>query len=141
MLLGTGDEMDTTHPVLVVDDSQTVRRVVSRHLNALGFNDIDTAEDGQSAIELLSRRKYGLLLSDWEMQPMGGEQLLKAVREMPNYMRLPVILITAKSSRGVSWSAGANGYLSKPFTYDEFKKAIQIVFQNRQVQLSHKDKE
>jgi len=77
--------MNTTHPVLVVDDSQTVRHVVRRHLNALGFNDIDTAEDGQSATELLSKRKYGLLLSDWEMQPMGGEQLLKAVREMPKY--------------------------------------------------------
>jgi two-component system chemotaxis response regulator CheY len=89
------------------------------------------AEDGRSALECLRKRQYGLLISDWEMQPMGGEQLLKTVRQDPKYFKLPIIMITAKSSRGASWLAGANAYLPKPFTEDEFKKAIQVIFQNR----------
>ncbi len=123
--------MDTTQPVLVVDDSSTLRLIVIQHLNKLGFTDIDAAEDGRSALEALNKRQYGLLLSDWEMEPMGGEQLLKAVREIPKYTKLPIIMITAKSSRGASWGAGADAYLAKPFTEDDFKKAIQIVFQHR----------
>jgi two-component system chemotaxis response regulator CheY len=124
-------EMDTTRPILVVDDSPTVRLIVTKHLNNLGFNDVDVAEDGHSALECLRNRQYGLLISDWEMEPMGGEQLLKTVRQDPKYFKLPIIMITAKSSRGASWLAGANAYLPKPFTEDEFKKAIQVIFQTR----------
>jgi two-component system chemotaxis response regulator CheY len=123
--------MAATQPVLVVDDSSTLRLIVIKHLNKLGFNDVDAAEDGQSALEAMGKRQYCLLFSDWEMEPMGGEQLLKAVREIPKYMKLPIIMITAKSSRGASWGAGADAYLAKPFTEDEFKKAIQLVSQRR----------
>lgn len=123
--------MDTTQPVLVVDDSQTLQLIVIKHLNKLGFNDVDVAEDGQSALNCLSKRQYGLMLSDWEMQPMGGEQLLKAVRNDPKHLRLPIIMITGKSSRGASWNAGADAFLSKPFSDADFEKAIHIVLQRR----------
>lgn len=123
--------MDTAPPVLVVDNSSTVRLILIKHLDSLGFYDVDVAEDGRSALECLSKRQYGLLISDWEMQPMGGEQLLKALRNDPKFFKLPIILVTAKSSRGAAWNAGANAYLSKPFTEDEFNKAIQLVFHTR----------
>jgi CheY-like chemotaxis protein len=69
-----------------------------------------------------SQKKYGLVLSDWEMQPMGGELFLKALRRNS---KVPVILITGKAGRGVSWLAGANAYLAKPFTERDLETAIK----------------
>jgi two-component system, chemotaxis family, chemotaxis protein CheY len=120
--------MHASRPVLVVDDSQTIRLIITKQLNSLGYSDVDFAEDGQSALECLRKRQYALMISDWEMQPVGGEQLLKAVRQDPNCIKLPIIMITAKSSRGASWLAGANASLSKPFTENDFQKAIKTVF-------------
>ena len=118
-------------PVLVVDDSQTIRLVVRKHLEALGFADIDEAADGKAALDCLRERQYALMISDWEMQPMGGEQLLKAVRQDGRHIKMPIIMITASGSRGASWLAGANAYLPKPFTELDFAKAIKTVFAGR----------
>ena len=123
--------MNTSLPVLVVDDSSTIRMIVTKHLNSLGYSDVDLAEDGNVALELLGKRQYELMISDWEMQPMGGEQLLKAVRENSKTFKLPVIMITATATRGTSWLAGANAYLSKPFTESDFRKAIKTVLGTR----------
>jgi two-component system, chemotaxis family, chemotaxis protein CheY len=117
--------------VLVVDDSQTIRHIVAKHLRSLGFSDIDEAEDGRAALERLRERQYALMISDWEMAPMGGEQLLKAVRQDARSIKMPVIMITGKTSRGASWLAGANAYLPKPFTETDFAKAIKTVFTGR----------
>ena len=119
--------MDTSHPVLVVDDSPTIRLIVIKHLNGLGFADVDQAEDGGAALERLRQRQYGLMVSDWEMQPMGGEQLLKAARENPKTFKMPIIMITATASRGASWLAGANAFLAKPFSEADFEKAVKSV--------------
>jgi len=113
---------------LVVDDSQTVRLIITQHLNNIGISDVDMAEDGNAALERLRQRRYDLMISDWEMQPMSGEQLLKAVRQDPKSARMPIILITGTATRGTSWLAGANAYLPKPFTDGDFQKAIAAVF-------------
>ena len=115
-------------PVLVVDDSSTSRMLVTKHLNGLGFAEVDHAEDGAAALERLRERQYELMISDWEMQPMGGEQLLKAVRANTKTFKLPVIMITATGSRGAAWLAGANAFLAKPFTDSDFQKALKTVF-------------
>jgi two-component system chemotaxis response regulator CheY len=120
--------MNASLPVLVVDDSSTIRMIVSKHLNKLGYADIDLAEDGGSALALLGQRSYELMISDWEMQPMGGEQLIKAVRENAKTFKLPIIMLTATATRGTSWLAGADAYLSKPFSESDFQKAIKTVF-------------
>ena len=120
--------MITPTPVLVVDDSLTIRNIVVKRLNSLGFTDVDVAEDGNSALERLRDKQYGLLISDWEMPNMGGEQLLKAVRQDAKCMKMPIIMITATTTRGTSWLAGANAYLQKPFTDADFKKAVQSIF-------------
>jgi len=117
--------MQPTSSVLVVDDSATMRSIIIKHLNALGYEDVDTAEDGNSALARLRDRQYGLLISDWEMQPMGGEELLQKLRQDPKSIKLPVIMITASGSRGASWLAGANAYLPKPFTESDLQKAIK----------------
>jgi two-component system chemotaxis response regulator CheY len=112
-------------PVLVVDDSQTVRNIVVKHLTDLGYTDVDVAEDGNLALERMRAKQYGLLISDWEMPNMGGEELLKAVRQAPGGAKLPIIMITATTSRGTSWLAGASAYLRKPFTASDFEKAVK----------------
>ena len=115
--------MDTSLPVLVVDDSNTVRLAVSKQLQSLGFSDIDLAQDGQAALDCLRHKKYGLVLSDWEMQPMGGEEFLKSLRQNS---KVPIILITATASRGTAWLAGANAFLTKPFNESDLETAIKM---------------
>jgi len=120
--------MDTSLPVLVVDDSSTVRLVISEQLQALGFSDIDLAEDGEAALSSAKQKQYGLVLSDWEMQPMSGEAFLKALRQETMNRKVPVILITGTTSRGTSFLAGADAYLAKPFDAKDLETAIKRVF-------------
>ena len=117
--------MITPTPVLVVDDSLTVRNIVVKSLRNLGFSDVDAAEDGKLALERMREKQYGLLISDWEMPNMSGEEFLKAVRRDPKCMRMPIIMITGTTTRGTSWLAGANAYLQKPFTDADFEKAVK----------------
>jgi two-component system chemotaxis response regulator CheY len=117
--------MITPTAVLVVDDSLTVRNIVVKSLRNLGFSDVDAAEDGNLALERMRAMQYGLLISDWEMPNMSGEEFLKAVRRDPKCMRMPIIMITGTTTRGTSWLAGANAYLQKPFTDADFEKAVK----------------
>ncbi len=117
--------MITPTPVLVVDDSLTVRNIVIKSLRNLGFSDVDAAEDGNLALERMREKHYGLLISDWEMPNMSGEEFLKAVRRDPKCMKMPIIMITGTTTRGTSWLAGANAYLQKPFTDADFEKAVK----------------
>ena len=123
--------MITSTPVLVVDDSQTIRNIVVKRLNGLGFTEVDVAEDGNVALERLRQKQYGLLISDWEMPNMSGEQFLKAVRQDPRCVTMPIIMITATTTRGTSWLAGANAYLQKPFSDADFEKAVKSVLDGR----------
>lgn len=117
--------MITPTPVLVVDNSLTVRNIVVKSLRTLGFSDVDVAEDGNLALERMREKHYGLLISDWEMPNMSGEEFLKAVRRDPKCMKMPIIMITGTTTRGTSWLAGANAYLQKPFTDADFEKAVK----------------
>lgn len=83
------------------------------------------AEDGNLALERMREKHYGLLISDWEMPNMSGEEFLKAVRRDPKCMKMPIIMITGTTTRGTSWLAGANAYLQKPFTDADFEKAVK----------------
>lgn len=114
-------------PVLIVDDAQTVRSIIAKQLADLGFTEVDQAEEGVAALEHLRNKHYGLLISDWEMPNMSGEQFLNAVRQEANSRKVPIIMITAKSVRGTSFLAGANAYLQKPFGQPDLEKAIKMV--------------
>ncbi len=111
--------------VLVVDDSLTVRNIIVKRLECLGFADVDVAEDGNVALERIGQKQYGLLISDWEMPNMSGEEFLKTIRRDPKCTRLPIVMITGTTTRGTSWLAGANAYLKKPFSDGDFEKAVK----------------
>src|SRR5258708_10234813 len=105
-------------PVLVVDDSRTMARLARNLLMLIGFHQVDNVFDGVTALARLRERQYGLVICDWNMQPMTGHALLKAIRADPDLQRLPVIMVTAETTREnvlAAKEAGANGYIIKPF--------------------------
>jgi two-component system chemotaxis response regulator CheY len=124
-----GNSLNTSLPVLVVDDSSTMTRIISDLVRKVGFTDVDIAHDGHSALDQLRHRQYGLVLSDWEMQPMSGEELLKEMRRDKMIGNIPIIMVTATAGRGASRLAGAAAYLHKPFSESDLKAAIKRVLE------------
>jgi two-component system chemotaxis response regulator CheY len=117
-------------PVLVVDDSRTMARVAANLLSLIGFNQVDSVYDGASALSRLREKDYGLVLCDWNMQPMTGHTLLKEIRADPDLRELPVIMVTAETTREnvmAAKEAGANGYIAKPFNGATLKEKIAAV--------------
>jgi two-component system chemotaxis response regulator CheY len=104
-------------PVLVVEDSRTMGQIARNLLLLIGFEHVDHVFDGATALARLRERQYGLVICDWNMQPMSGHALLKEIRADPALERLPFITVTAESSLAnvtAAKDAGANGYIVKP---------------------------
>jgi two-component system chemotaxis response regulator CheY len=117
-------------PVLVVDDYATMIRIVSNLLRQLGFSNIDTAMDGETALERMNTRRYGLVLSDWNMEPMTGLDLVKAVRKDQNLNDTPFIMVTAESKPEnviTAKLAGVDSYIVKPFNAETLKRKLSGV--------------
>jgi two-component system, chemotaxis family, chemotaxis protein CheY len=122
--------VDKTMNVLVVDDYKTMIRIVRSLLQQLGFCNIDDAADGVTALELLKGKSYGLVLSDWNMQPMSGLDLLKAVRADERTKSIPFIMVTAETKTEnvvAARQAGVNNYVIKPFTLAVLKQKLTAV--------------
>lgn len=123
--------VDLSMPVLVVDDYKTMVRIIRNLLKQIGFEDVDEASDGVEALSKLKERQYGLVISDWNMEPMTGYELLKQVRDDTNLSALPFIMVTAEAkSENViaAKKAGVNNYIVKPFNAQTLKSKIDTVF-------------
>ncbi|WP_319772856.1 response regulator [Breoghania sp.] len=123
--------LDLSMPVLVVDDYKTMIRIIRNLLKQLGFSDIDDAADGTEALEKMKARKYGLVISDWNMEPMTGYELLKQVRSDSGLCKTPFIMVTAESKTEnviAAKKAGVNNYIVKPFNAQTLKGKIDAVF-------------
>jgi two-component system chemotaxis response regulator CheY len=123
--------VDLSMPVLVVDDYSTMVRIIRNLLGQLGFADIDDARDGASALEKMRAKKYGLVISDWNMEQMTGYDLLKEVRADPGLGTVPFIMVTAESKTEnviAARKAGVNTYIVKPFNAQTLKSKIESVF-------------
>ena len=117
-------------PILVVDDYKTMIRIIRNPLKQLGFSDVDEAADGSEAFAKMKERNYGLVISDWNMEPMTGYQLLKEVRSDEALKPTPFILITAESKTEnviAAKKAGVNNYIVKPFNAATLKSKIEAV--------------
>ncbi|MDQ0506703.1 response regulator [Xanthobacter agilis] len=124
--------IDLTMPVLVVDDYKTMVRIIRNLLKQIGFEDVDEASDGAEALTRLKERNYGLVISDWNMEPMTGYELLKQVRSDDALSSIPFIMITAEAkSENViaAKKAGVNNYIVKPFNAQTLKGKIDAVFE------------
>jgi len=116
--------------ILIVDDYKTMLRIVRSLLQQLGFTNVDEATDGKSAFDMISARCYGLVISDWNMQPMTGLDLLKKVRANAPTANLPFIMVTAEARTEnvvAARQAGVNNYIIKPFTQQVLKQKISAV--------------
>ena len=123
--------LDPKMPVLVVDDYSTMVRIIRNLLRQLGFEDIDDASDGSAALEKMTAKRYGLVISDWNMEPMTGYDLLRRVRANPQIETTPFIMVTAESKTEnviAAKKAGVNNYIVKPFNAQTLKAKIEAVF-------------
>ena len=123
--------VDLAMAILVVEDSRTTARIVHKLLTMIGFKHVDNVFDGASALTKLRERKYGLVISDWNMQPMSGHALLLEVRADHMLKDIPFIVLTAESTlvaATAAKNAGASDYIVKPFTGIMLKNKITSVF-------------
>ena len=122
--------VDKTMRVLVVDDYKSMVRINRGLVEQLGFQNVDDATDGHSALSLLREKPFGLVLSDWNMQPMTGLDLLKAVRADERTKSVPFVMVTAEAKTEnviAAKQAGASNYIIKPFTLAVLKQKLASV--------------
>ncbi|MCF6343590.1 MAG: response regulator [Devosiaceae bacterium] len=123
--------IDNAMPILIVDDYTTMIRIIRNLLKQLGFLNVDDASDGTQALERIKDKKYSLIISDWNMEPMTGYELLKQVRAAGDTARTPFIMVTAESKTEnviAAKKAGVNNYIVKPFNAQTLKGKIDAVF-------------
>ena len=119
--------------ILVVDDSASMVKIVSNIAEKLGYKNIDTAASGLEAMKKIQSTSYKLILSDWNMEPVTGIQLLRAVRQLkagPTDANVPFILITAEvkpENIKAAVEAKVSGYVAKPFTAETLKEKIDAI--------------
>lgn len=118
-------------PILIVDDYKTMLRIVRNLLKQLGFENVDEATDGTMAYTMVQQKRYGLVISDWNMEPMSGYEFLKLVRANEAVKTLPFIMVTAESKTEnviAAKQAGVSNYIVKPFNAETLKMKMEAVF-------------
>ena len=123
--------VDKNMPILIVDDYKTMLRIIRNLLKQLGFDNVDEASDGSAALQKLRDGKFGLVISDWNMEPMSGIQLLREVRADGNLRKMPFIMVTAESKTEnvvIAKEAGVTNYIVKPFNAATLKSKLAGVF-------------
>ena len=116
--------------ILIVDDYSTMLRILRNLLKQIGFQHIEEASDGADALSKLRHQDYGLVISDWNMEPMTGYQLLKEVRADQRLSSLPFVMVTAESKTEnvlAAKKAGVDNYIIKPFNAETLKSRLSTV--------------
>ena len=119
--------VDKSTPILIVDDYQTMLRIIRNLLKQLGFENIAEASDGTAALQKLKERPFGLVISDWNMEPMSGLELLRAMRAEPHLKDLPFVMVTAESRPeriATASEAGVSSLIVKPFDANMLSERI-----------------
>ena len=124
--------LDKAMSILIVDDYKTMLRIIRNLLKQLGFDNVDEATDGAMALSLMRGQgaHYGLVISDWNMEPMTGLQLLKEVRSDAKLAHIPFVMVTAESKTEnvvAAKQAGVSNYIVKPFNAETLKGKIEMV--------------
>jgi two-component system, chemotaxis family, chemotaxis protein CheY len=122
--------VDKSLSILIVDDYKTMLRIIRNLLKQLNLENVQEATDGSSALKMLRDGSYGLVISDWNMEPMTGLQLLKEVRADAKLKTLPFIMITAESKTEnvvAAKEAGVSNYIVKPFNAETLRQKLVSV--------------
>ena len=124
---------DKSVPVLIVDDYRTMLRIIRNLLKQIGFDNVEEATDGAEALAKLRAGRFGLVISDWNMEPMTGLQLLQEVRADPKLKSTPFIMVTAESKAEnivAAKQAGVSNYIVKPFNAETLKGKVEKVLEH-----------
>jgi two-component system chemotaxis response regulator CheY len=122
--------------ILIVDDSITIRRIITNALKTIGFPETIEAVDGKDALEKLSGGNVDFIITDWNMPQMNGLDFIKEVRANPVYSSMPILMITTHGSEQdviEALKAKVNSYIVKPFTPQELKEKIEGILKTVQV--------
>ncbi|HEX8902338.1 response regulator [Vitreimonas sp.] len=114
-----------TAPILIVDDYNTMIRIMRNLLRQLGFTNIDEASDGRTALAKMSQKNYALVISDSTMTPMTGMELLQRVRADERTKQTPFVMVANDSNEGSEAERrSATGYILKPFNAQSLKSKL-----------------
>lgn len=130
MFLEAPMTVDKNLKILVVDDYSTMRRIIRNLLRQLDLTNVEEAQDGSSGLKVLRDQHFDLIISDWNMEPMTGLQLLKTVRSDPKLKKIPFIMVTAESKTEnvvAAKQAGVSNYIVKPFNAETLKQKLESV--------------
>ena len=119
--------VDKNIPILIVDDYKTMLRIIRNLLKQIGFNNVEEATDGAEALQKLREGQFKLIISDWNMEPMTGIQLLREVRDDQRLQKIPFIMVTAESKTEnvvIAKEAGVSNYIVKPFNAATLKSKL-----------------
>ena len=121
--------IDSNSQILVVDDSGAVRSIVRKIMTQLGCTDVDEASDGTAALAKMNEKLYGLVISDWIMEPMNGKALLDHVRGKKTLEKIPFIMMTTESEQYKILEAryAAVSFISKPFSAEGLQAIISKI--------------
>ena len=125
--------IDKSMNVLIVDDYKTMLRIIRNLLKQIEFSNVEEASDGAEALSKLRTGNFGLVISDWNMAPMTGLDLLKEVRADARLKHTPFIMITAESKTEnvvAAKQAGVSNYIVKPFNAETLREKIEKVLGN-----------
>jgi two-component system, chemotaxis family, chemotaxis protein CheY len=122
--------VDKNMPILIIDDYKTMLKIIRNLLAELGFTNVEEASDGTQALEKLRTQSFSLVISDWNMEPMTGYDLLRTVRADEKLSRMPFIMVTAEAKAEnvvAAKKAGVNNYIIKPFTAATLRSKLSAV--------------
>ena len=122
--------VDKNMKIMIVDDYSTMLRIIRNLLRQLDFNNVDEANNGADALQKLKESPFNLIISDWNMEPMTGLELLKSVRADAKLKHIPFIMITAESKTEnvvLAKQAGVSNYIVKPFNAETLKTKMASV--------------
>ncbi|MDE7168929.1 MAG: response regulator [Mucispirillum sp.] len=119
--------MGYEHVIITVDDSSTMRRIIKNTLQKLGFDSVLEAGNGVEGLEVMSKNKVDMIVTDWNMPEMDGLSFVKAVRAKDEYKDLPILMITTEAAKEdilTALRSGVNNYVVKPFTPETLQEKV-----------------
>ena len=120
--------------ILVVDDSLTMRRILTNSLKKLGYTDIVDAVDGKDGLGKLYSEDINFIITDWNMPEMSGLEFVTAVREDEKFKDIPILMVTTRSLKEdvvVALKAGVDNYVAKPFTPELLQEKMNAILSKK----------
>ncbi len=115
--MGEVDKANTA--ILIVDDSSTMRRILRLTLSKCGFPNVEEAENGLAGYTKAQQKQFNCVITDWNMPEMDGLEMVKHLRKLPTYQKVPIMMVTTEGGKQEVIEAlmqGVNSYIVKPFT-------------------------